>query len=62
MNMSFKVEELNSQPVPSPGFISLSPPIQTDLKGAETHLTAVGCELHGAEAAVPIQSETSMPE
>ena len=51
--MNFKVEELNLQPVP---------PIQTDLNGAETHLTVVGCELHGAEAAVPIQSETSMPE
>ncbi|KAJ5478685.1 hypothetical protein N7530_004194 [Penicillium desertorum] len=58
----FKAEELNSQLVPSPELISLSPPVQTDLNGAETHLTAVGCKLHGVEAAVPIQSETSMPE
>lgn len=58
----FQIEEANSQPASKPDFISFSLPIQTDLKGAETHLTAVGCKLHGAEAAVPIQSETPMPE
>jgi hypothetical protein len=52
-----KTVEVNSQP----DFISLYLPIQTDLNGAETHLTAVGCKLHGAEA-VPTQSETPMPE
>ena len=62
MNVNSKLKKRTHSP-PQSQTLYLSPlPIQTDLNGAETHLTAVGCESHGAEAAVPIQSETPMPE